>query len=164
MNQQNISLVVAASENNVIGKEGQLPWYLSADLKRFRKLTTGHHIIMGRKTFESIGRLLPDRTTIIVTRNPDYYFDGAKIAGSLHEAIGIAASDEQPFIVGGAAIYQASLEFVQTIYLTRVHTEIEVDTFFPELDWSNWNLIESERFPLDRKNDFDFSFQTYCRV
>ena len=164
MNQQNISLIVAASENNVIGQDGQLPWYLSADLKRFRKLTTGHHIIMGRKTFESIGRLLPDRTTIIVTRNPDYFFEGANVADSLDSAIAVAADDQQPFVVGGAAIYQLALEFVDTIYLTRVHTEIDGDVFFPDLDWSKWRLTDSERYSADRKNDFDFSFETFVRI
>lgn len=164
MSPQNVSLIVAASENNVIGKDGQLPWHLSADLKRFRKLTTGHHIIMGRKTFESIGRLLPDRTTVIVTRNPNYFFDGAKIAESLDHAIAATADDKQPFIVGGAAVYETAMKFVNTIYLTRVHTEIAGDTFFPELDWSQWKLTESERNLADRKNDFDFSFETYVRI
>ena len=164
MSQQTISLIVAASENNVIGKDGQLPWHLSADLKRFRKLTTGHHIIMGRKTFESIGRLLPERTTVIVTRNPDYFFAGARVATSLRAAIEMASADDQPFIVGGAEIYKASIDRVDKIYLTRVHTTIDGDTQFPQLDWTKWKLVSSTRFEADRKNDFDFSFEEYERI
>lgn len=161
MNEQNLSLIVAASENNVIGMQGQLPWHLSADLKRFRQLTSGHHIIMGRKTFESIGRLLPDRTTVIVTRKPDYFFDGAKIAAGIKDAFWIAADDSQPFIVGGAEIYKQAIQYVRTIYLTRVHAEIEGDTYFPEMEWSKWKQVSIEKFKKDRKNDFDYSFEIY---
>ena len=163
MTKQNVSLIVAASENGVIGAKGGLPWHISADLKRFRKLTTGHHIIMGRKTFESIGRLLPDRTTVIVTRNPEFRFAGAKIAGSVADALEIANSDQQPFVTGGAEIYRASVDWVTTIYLTRVHTELQGDTFLPELDWEQWQLESTERFAADNKNEFDYSFEVYSR-
>ena len=138
MTKQDVSLIVAASENDVIGIEGGLPWHISADLKRFRRLTTGHHIIMGRKTFESIGRLLPERTTVIITRNSDYHFDGARVANSIRDALRIAEEDEQPFITGGAEIYRASMDYVHTIHLTRVHTQIEGDTYLPEMDWTQW--------------------------
>ena len=163
MNSQNISMIVAASENGAIGVQGDLPWHLSSDLKRFRQLTMGHHIIMGRKTFESIGRLLPGRETIIVTRNTDYYFPGAKVVSSLEAAIEAAAGDDQPFITGGAQIYRSGLSMVETMYFTRVHTQIEGDTYFPEINWDDWKLVESERFVADKKNQYDHSFLVYTK-
>jgi dihydrofolate reductase len=163
MKDQNVSLIVAVSENNVIGSGGDLPWHISADLKRFRQLTTGHHIILGRKTFESIGRLLPERKTIIVTRNPDFSFPGAIIVNNVSSAVSAAADDEQPFVAGGAEIYRASIDFVTTIYLTRVHTEIDGDTLLPEIDWGQWHQTESARFDADKKNEFDYSFEVYRR-
>ena len=164
MTKQNVSMIVAASENNVIGVEGGLPWHISSDLKRFRKLTTGHHIIMGRKTFESIGRLLPQRTTVIITRNSDYHFDGAKIAGSIRAALQVAEHDAVPFITGGAEIYKAAMDYIHTIHLTRVHTEIKGDTFLPEINFSQWKLESTQRHAADNKNEFDYSFETYLRV
>ena len=164
MTNQIVSMIVAASENNVIGVAGGLPWHISADLKRFRKLTTGHHIIMGRKTFESIGRLLPQRTTVIITRNPDYHFAGAKIADSVRAALLIAENDSEPFITGGAQIYSVAMDYVHTIHLTRVHTEVKGDTLLPEIDFSQWNLESSERHSADKKNDYDYSFEVYQRV
>ena len=125
MSSKNLAMIVAASDNDVIGVDGDLPWHISADLKRFRKLTTGHHIIMGRKTFESIGRLLPDRTTIIITRQSDYFFQGAKITNSVETALLAVNDDDQPFIVGGGEIYKLALPLVRTIHLTRVHTQIK---------------------------------------
>ncbi len=163
MSAQDISVIVAASENDVIGFENQLPWHLSADLKRFRTLTTGHHIIMGRKTFDSIGRLLPDRTTVIVTRNPDFYFDGASIANSLEGGLKLVGQDPKPFIVGGAEIYRQSLPLANSIYLTRVHTEVLGDTYLPAIDWDQWHCVSCDRFQADRKNDFDYSFLVYRR-
>lgn len=156
-------MIVAASENNVIGNDGDLPWSLSADLKRFKKLTMGHHIIMGRKTFDSIGRLLPGRTTVIVTRQADYEFAGAEIAFSIEGALAKCADDEQPFVTGGAEIYRLALPFVNELHLTRVHTEIAGDTVLPEIDWSAWEIQESERHAADGKNNFDYSFETYTR-
>ena len=164
MIEKQISLIVAASENGVIGDKNQLPWHISADLKRFRKLTTGHHLILGRKTFESIGRLLPERTTVIVTRNRDYFFPGAKIAGSIEEAIRLTQDDPQPFIAGGEEIYRQSLSLVHKIYLTRVHCQIEGDAHFPQIETSNWQLVSSDRFAADKKNQFDYSFEVYERV
>lgn len=164
MNEQTISLIVAASENGVIGDKNQLPWHISADLKRFRKLTTGHHLILGRKTFESINRLLPERTMVIVTRNAEYFFEGAKIACSLSQSLELAAGDPQPFIAGGAEIYRQSLPLVDRIYLTLVHCQIDGDTHLPEIDWDQWRKIESERFTADKKNQFDYSFEIYDRI
>jgi len=160
---QNVALIVAASENDVIGADGELPWHLSADLRRFRKLTTGHHIIMGRKTFESIGRLLPERTTVIVTRNPDYYFAGARIASNIRAALQMARDDNQPFITGGAGIYRAALDYVHTIHLTRVHARIDGDAFLPEINWEQWKLQDSVRHQADHQNEYDYSFEVYRR-
>ena len=164
MTLKKLAMIVAASENNVIGMDGDLPWRLSADLKRFKKLTMGHHIIMGRKTFDSIGRLLPGRTTVIVTRQSGYEFENAKIANSIEEAISICADDDSPFVTGGAEIYRLALPLVNEIHLTRVHTELEGDTVLPEIDWEQWVLEDEERHFKDAKNNFDFSFETYRRL
>ena len=140
-----------------------MPWHLSTDLKRFRRLTTGHHILLGRRTFDSIGRLLPERKTIIITRNPDFSFPGALIASSIDGALAVAAEDEQPFVIGGAEIYRTAIDRVQTIYLTRVHADVNGDTFLPDIDWNSWSLVVSERFGADAKNDFDHTFEVYRR-
>lgn len=161
---KNLAMIVAASDNDVIGVDGDLPWHISADLKRFRKLTTGHHIIMGRKTFESIGRLLPDRTTIIITRQSDYFFQGAKIANSVESALFAVTDDDQPFIVGGGEIYKIAMPLVQTIHLTRVHTQIDGDTMLPEIDWAKWNLVNTEYHEADKRNDFNYTFEEYQRI
>lgn len=154
-----LAMIVAASENNVIGVDGDLPWHLSADLKRFRKLTMGHHMIMGRKTFDSIGRLLPGRTTVIVTRQKDYTFEGAKIAHSVEQAVELTAKDACPFIVGGAQIYLAAMPLVNRLFLTRVHSQIEGDTFLPEIDWSAWEQESSEKGSAE----VEFTFENYVR-
>lgn len=158
-----LTMIVAASENNVIGVDGDLPWRLSSDLKRFKKLTMGHHIIMGRKTFDSIGRLLPGRTTVIVTRQTDFEFEGAKIAHSIEGAIEACGDDETPFVTGGAEIYRLAMPQIQEIQLTRVHVEIEGDTFLPEIDWAQWKLVETERHGADEKNQAEYSFEVYRR-
>ena len=155
-----LAMIVAASENNVIGVDGDLPWHLSADLKRFKKLTMGHHIIMGRKTFDSIGRLLPGRTTVIVTRQTDYVFEGAKIANSVEQAVELAADDPCPFIIGGAQIYSLAMPLVNRLFLTRVHCEIEGDTLLPEIDWAAWNLESTEK---GAEEEVEFSFEDYTR-
>jgi dihydrofolate reductase len=159
----NMSLVmlVAASENNVIGVDGDLPWKLSADLKRFKALTMGHHVIMGRKTHDSIGRLLPGRTTVIVTRQPDYKVDGAVVVRTVEQALAAVATDDSPFVTGGAEIYSLLMPHVTEVQLTRVHAEIEGDTFLPTINWGQWNLLESVRHPADAKNSFDYSFEVY---
>lgn len=162
-NESKLAMIVAVSENNVIGVDGDLPWRLSADLKRFKKLTMGHHIIMGRKTFDSIGRLLPGRTTIIVTRQQDYEFEGALIANSIEQAIALCPQDACPFITGGAEIYRIALPLVTEIQLTRVHAEIEGDTVLPRIDWQQWELVEQKRHSADERNSADYSFEIYRR-
>lgn len=156
-----LAMIVAVSDNNVIGVDGDLPWRLSADLKNFKRLTTGHCMIMGRKTFDSIGRLLPKRTTVIVTRNQDFAFEGALIAHSIPEALTLCGKDETPFLIGGAEIYRQGLPFVNELFLTRVHATIEGDTFLPPIDWDRWELLENQRFEADAENEVAFSFRRY---
>ena len=159
-----VAMIVAASENGAIGRDGDMPWRLSSDLKRFKELTMGHTIIMGRKTFDSIGRLLPGRTTVIVTRNPDYQFEGALIAHSLPQAFELTGDDRQPFIVGGAQLYALALPLVTDIYLTRVLATIEdADTFLPEVDWDQFTQASTESFASDKKNDFETRYEVYVR-
>lgn len=151
------------AENSVIGADNELPWRLSADLRRFRRLTTGHHIIMGRKTWESIGRLLPDRTTVIITRQPDYHFEGALTADSIEAALAQTGEDVEPFIVGGGQIYEASLPLVDRLYVTQVKAEIAGDATFPEVDWNAWRRVSEEHFPADEKNEFPHTFAVWER-
>ena len=158
-----LSIIVAVSENGVIGHDGGMPWRLSSDLKRFKQLTLGHTIVMGRKTWDSIGRLLPGRTTVILTRQPDFEVPRAIIVGSLQDAIG-ATDDPEPFVVGGAEIYRLALPFASKLYLTRVAAEIEGDTFFPEFDTQQWSLISEEAVPQGEKDSHRTLFQTYARV
>lgn len=158
-----LALIVAASENNVIGNADELPWRLSADLKRFKQLTMGHHIIMGRKTFDSIGRLLPGRMTVIVTRQADFEFVGAQTVHSIEAAIDACSGDDCPFVTGGAEIYRLALPRVTEIHLTRVHVELEGDTVLPAIDWGQWDLTEKQSYSASEKNQYDYSFETYRR-
>jgi dihydrofolate reductase len=158
----NLSLIVAASENGVIGLDGDLPWHLSEDLKQFKKLTLGHHIVLGRKTFDSIGRLLPGRTTVILTTNRSYQCEGAVVCHSLDELAKVIADDDEPFIVGGAELYRQTLSFARTLFLTRVHTTLVGDATF-EFEPTEWSLVASERFSKGPKNDFDFTMEKYVR-
>ena len=156
-----ISLLVAMDEKRGIGKDGKLPWRLSSDLKRFRELTMGHHIIVGRKTFESIGKPLPGRRTIVVTRNPNYTVEGCLVAGSVESALKLAKErgESEAFIIGGADIYAQALEVADRIYLTEVHAEVDADTFFPEFDRSAWTERECTYQPTDEKNQHACTFR-----
>ena len=138
-----------------------MPWHLSADLRRFRRLTMSHHIIMGRKTFESIGRPLPGRTSVVVTRNPAYQAAEALVAPSLDAAMQIAAGDTEPFIIGGAQIYRLALPRVERIYLTRVHAQIPGDTHFPEWNEQAWTLVEQQDHPSEQPDGPAFRFESY---
>ena len=159
--QQLITIIVAAAENNVIGNENKLIWHLSDDLKRFKDLTKGHHVIMGRKTFESMPKALPNRTNVIITRKKDYIAENAIVVNSLEEALKVSSDDPQPFIIGGGEIYNMSMNISDKIELTRVHHDFEGDTIFPKIDNENW--IESDRVLKikDEKHKYDFSFITY---
>ncbi len=158
-----ITLIAAIAQNNALGKNNDLIWHLPADLKRFRQLTTGHHIIMGRKTYESIGKPLPNRTTIIVSRNPEYFQEGCLMASSLENAIQIAENEEVICIVGGEQIYRQALEndLVDMLDITLVHHEFDADAFFPKIDLTIWEEISREDFKADEKNKFDYSFIKY---
>lgn len=161
---QNITIIGAAAENNVIGKDNQLIWHLSDDLKRFKRLTNGHYIIMGRKTFESFPKPLPNRTHIVITRQESYKVpEGVIIANSLADAITKAKSDMQPYIIGGGEIYKQALLFANTIELTRVHHTFEGDAFFPEIDLAQWKEINREFHEADAKHQHAFSFITYTK-
>jgi dihydrofolate reductase len=129
-----VSAIVAMSKNRVIGRENQLPWRLPEDLKRFKKITMNHPIIMGRKTFESIGRVLPGRANIIISRNSHFQAPGAKVVGSLEDALSLCKNEKEVFIIGGAEIYKLAMSRIQRIYLTLVHQEIQGDAFFPAID------------------------------
>ena len=159
-----LSLIVAISNNGVIGHQGQLPWHLSADLQRFKRITMGHHIIMGRVTYESIDRLLPGRTSVILTRQQDYAIEGALVAGSIGVACDLAAADEEAFIIGGSSVYESALDIVERIYLTRVLADVQGDTFFPPLELVKWQLVESEELSADDRNDHDYRFEIYDRA
>lgn len=160
-----ISLIVAMDKQRGIGIENRLPWRLSADLKRFRELTMGHHIIVGRKTFESIGKPLPGRQMVIVTRDTEFKADGCAVCHSLAAAIEFAGAngESEVFICGGAQIYQQSIALADRLYLTLVDAEIEADAFFPEFDLQDWSERESVFHPADEKNQFPFTFKLLVR-
>lgn len=160
-----ISIIVAASENNVIGIENRLPWHLPGDLQFFRNTTWGFPVIMGRKTFESMGKPLKGRQNIVITRQPDYSHPGITVVSSIPE--GIRAAEEQDakeiFITGGTEIFLQSFPLVGRIYRTRVHTTVEGDAFFPEISEKEWVLKHSEAHPADEKNPFAYTFETWER-
>jgi dihydrofolate reductase len=162
-----ISIIVAVSEKGVIGRGGELPWRLSADLRRFKQITMGHTIIMGRRTWESIGRPLPGRKTIVVTRNAGYRTDFSEVltAESVEDALQKTAQgqDDEAFIVGGAELYRTALPQADRLYFTRVNAKVEGDSFFPDVAWNEWQLIESEQHAADDKNEYPFSFEVYER-
>ena len=160
-----VSIIVALAENRVIGRDNQLPWRLSADLKHFKSLTMGHHLIMGRKTWQSIGRALPGRTTVVVTRDPDFKAEDALVAQSIESAILLSQGDKEIFLCGGEEIYKQVLHRADRMYLTRVHAEVPGDAFFPEFDdVTEWILVDSEHFEADEKNEYPYSFLTYERT
>lgn len=160
-----LKILVAFDENRVIGKNNALIWHLPADLKRFKALTTGHVIIMGRKTFESIGKPLPNRTTIVISRQTDLQIEGAIMANSVEEAIlkGKSLTREDIFIVGGAEIYALSLPLADQILVTQLHDIFDGDAYFPEIPAESWEIAEKERGITDEKNTYQFSYLTYSR-
>ncbi len=159
-----ISLIVAADENNAIGNQNQLLCHLPKDLKYFKATTTGHHIVMGRKTYESVGRPLPNRVNIVISRNTELKIAGCVVLPSLEAAISFAreAGETELFITGGGIIFEQSLTLVNKVYLTRIHHQFEADTFFPALG-SEWKLTKNERHEADEKNAYPFSFQVFER-
>ncbi|WP_224488814.1 dihydrofolate reductase [Robertkochia flava] len=158
-----ITMIAAAAENNALGKDNDLVWHLPDDFKRFKALTTGHFILMGRKTFESFPKLLPNRTHVVITRQKNYHPEGCIITDSLEKAIEVSKSDPQPFIIGGGEIYRQGMEKADLIELTRVHGEFEADTFFPDIDEAHWELISEEFHPADERHNYAFTYLTYKR-
>jgi len=158
-----ITIIAAIAKNNALGKDNDLIWHLPADLKRFKKVTTGHHILMGRNTFESIGKPLPNRTSVIITRNNDYFIDGCLTANSVENAIEIAKSDEEVFVIGGAQVYKYAMDnnLVDKLDITIVHENFEADVFFPEIDTTVWKQVFRKDFKADEKNKHDYSFVSY---
>lgn len=161
-----LSIIAAVAANGVIGRGNGLPWHLAGDLKWFKALTLGHHMIMGRRTFDTVGKPLPGRTTVVITRDATYRApDGVVVVPTVDEAIEFAAHDDEPFICGGGEIYRLTLHRANRMYITQVHAEVEGDTTFPEFDDVNeWKLIDREDFEADAKNDYAFSFLTYDRA
>ncbi|MAT89938.1 MAG: diacylglycerol kinase [Flavobacteriaceae bacterium] len=158
-----ITLIAAAGENNELGKDNDLVWHLPDDFKRFKKLTTGHHIIMGRKTFESFPKPLPNRTHIVITRNKNYQKEGIIVVHNLSDAIAKAKGDEQPFIIGGGEIYRQSMDVADKIELTRVHGSFEADTYFPDIPPKHWKLLHQITHEKDEKHAYRFTYETWVR-
>ncbi|RME96689.1 MAG: dihydrofolate reductase [Bacteroidetes bacterium] len=161
-----VSAIVAAAENQVIGDGDDIPWRISTDLKYFKRTTLNHHVIMGRKTFATMGRPLPKRTNIVLTRDPHFVATGILVAHSIEEALTIAYDDgeEEAFIIGGGEIYRQSMDFLDKIYLTRVHAQVEGETTFPELDTDVWQLVSQEAHPAGERDEYAFTFEVYERV
>ena len=160
-----VSLIVAVSSNGVIGRDGDLPWHLPADLRHFKKTTMGHHLIIGRATWDEVGRPLPGRTMVVVTRNREFNADGVLVAHSVEEALALARDDDEPFIGGGAEIYRQALEagIVDRLHITRVHADVEGDTLFPRINFDQWLLTDRVDHPADEKNDHPYTFERYDR-
>jgi|SRR5690606_3226307 len=157
------TIIAAVGENNALGKDNDLVWHLPDDFKRFKELTTGHYIIMGRKTFESFPKPLPNRTHVVITRQKDYKPEGCMVVNSLEKALELAKDDEQPFIIGGGEIYKLGMHFSDKIELTRVHESFDADTFFPEINEDEWELSKSVYHPKDEKHKHDFTYLTYFK-
>lgn len=158
-----ISIIVAASANNVIGVKGKLPWRLSDDLRRFKAVTMGKPIVMGRKTWESIGRALPGRRNIVITRQDAFAAPGCEVVATPEEAVAAAGEAEEIMIIGGSQVYDLFMPAADRVYLTRVHADLEGDAYFSPLDGEVWQLVSDERHAADERNEFAFSFRLYER-
>ena len=158
-----ITLIAAVAENNALGKDNQLLWHLPDDFKRFKERTSNHFIIMGRKTFESFPKPLPNRTHVIITRQKYNAPEGCIVVDSLEKAIAVCPKNEETFIIGGGEIYKQSIGLADKLDITKVHHIFEADTFFPEIDLNEWDLTYSELHGKDEKHAFSFSFLTYLR-
>ena len=158
-----ITIIAAIANNNALGKDNDLIWHLPADLKRFKRVTSGHHILMGRNTFESIGKPLPNRTTVIITRNENYKVEGCIVVDSIEKAIAISKKDEKIFIIGGAQIYKQAMtsNLVDQLDITQVHHSFDADVYFPEIDAKKWQETSREDFSADEKNKYNYSFISY---
>jgi len=165
-----LAVIVAAAENGVIGRNNALPWHLPQDLRYFKRVTMGKPIVMGRKTFESIGRPLPGRTNIVITRNPDFAAEGVRVVGSLDEALRLAGDialidgAQELVVIGGAGIYKAAIPRADRLYITEVHASVEGDAFLPEIDWAHWHEVGRERHAASGPNPYEYSFVVYHRA
>lgn len=161
-----VSAIVATAHNNVIGKDNDIPWYLPSDLKYFKKTTLNHHIIMGRKSFQSIGRPLPKRTNIVISRDPFFIATNCIKASSIEEALTIAHDhgEEEAFIIGGGQIYALSQPYWDRLYLTTVNAQVEGDIYFPKIKEENWKLVFEEAHQADEKNEYDYTFKVLERI
>ena len=161
---QRITIIAAAASNHALGKDNKLIWHLSKDLQHFKTLTNGHAVIMGRKTFESMPRALPNRTNIVITRQSDYQAENVMVTSSLSEALTIAKEDPRPFIIGGGEIYKEAMSIADEIELTRVHADFEADTFFPEINSHQWKEVWREEHAADEKHVHAFTFLRYQKI
>lgn len=158
-----VSIIAAMDRNRLIGSNNQLPWHLPADLAHFKQVTMGKPIIMGRKTYESIGRPLPGRTNIVLTRSPDFHAEGVVTANTLQQALDYASVEDEVMIIGGSSIYELALPGADRLYLTYVESDCEGDAWFPEFDIERWRIVASEQHAADEKNSSDYRFVTYDR-
>jgi dihydrofolate reductase len=161
-----ISAIAAMSANRVIGHHNQIPWHLPADMKFFQRTTVGHHVIMGRKNYLSIGRPLPKRTNIVITRNPYFISSGCIVVHTLEEALSHAkfAKEEEAFVIGGGEIYRLAMDYLDRIYLTTIDLNVDGDVFFPDIDLSQWAITQEDIFPADEKNPYPFIIQILDRI
>lgn len=161
-----ISAIAAMSKNRVIGKDNQIPWHLPADMKFFQRTTLGHHVIMGRKNYESMGVPLARRTNIVITRNPFFISSGCIVVHTLEEALARvhATDEEEAFIIGGGEIYRLAMDFLDRIYLTTIDLVVDGDVFFPEFDLNSWHITSEEHFAPDQKNAYSFVIQVFDRI
>ncbi len=157
-------MIAAVAENNALGKNNELVWHLPNDFKRFKALTTGHHIIMGRKTFESFPKPLPNRTHVVVTRNKDYNPGGCIVVDSIEKAIAVCPENETTYIIGGGEIYNLGLPFADQLEITKVHHSFDADAFFPEINSDEWKEIQTEFNPIDDKHQYAFTYQTFVKI
>ena len=160
-----ISIIVAVAENNAIGKDNQLLWYIPDDLKRFKRLTTGHTVIMGKNTWKSLPNPpLPNRRNIVITDNPEDHFEGAEMVTSIESAVASCSLADENFVMGGASIYQQFLPITDRLYLTKVHKSFDGDTFFPELNLLDWERVSKDDYPPDENNDFGYTYFIFDRI
>ncbi|OXA79901.1 dihydrofolate reductase [Flavobacterium aquidurense] len=158
-----IIMIAAVAENNALGKNNELVWHLPNDFKRFKSLTTNHHIIMGRKTFESFPKPLPNRVHIVITRQSDYNPEGCIVVDSIEKAIAVCPENEDSYIIGGGEIYNLGMEHADILEITKVHHSFDADAYFPEIDKTDWQLVESEENFRDEKHLYDYTYETYIR-
>jgi len=158
-----IIMIAAVAENNALGKDNELVWHLPNDFKRFKSLTTNHHIIMGRKTFESFPKPLPNRVHVVITRQSDYNPEGCIVVDSIEKAISICPENEDSYIIGGGEIYTLGMEHADILEITKVHHSFDADAYFPEIDKTDWQLVESEENFRDEKHLYDYTYETYIR-